>query len=146
MGKRDKRIDTYILKSADFAIPILTHMRDLVHVACPDVEETMKWSFPVFEHKGIMCNMAAFKQHCTFGFWKASLMKDKMLVKNAESESSMGHLGKIMSLKDLPSDKVIISYIKEAAKLNESGAKVLKEKTCNKELSYPTVFHQSTEI
>ncbi len=140
MGKRDKRIDAYILKSADFAIPILTHLRELVHVACPEVVETMKWSFPVFEHKGIMCNMAAFKQHCTFGFWKASLMKDKTLVKNAESETSMGHLGKIKSLKDLPSDKVIIGYVKEAAKLNETGAKVVKKKAEQRELIVPPYF------
>ena len=140
MGKRDKRIDAYILKSADFAIPILTHLRELVHVACPEVVETMKWSFPVFEHKGILCNMAAFKQHCTFGFWKASLMKDKTLVKNAESETSMGHLGKIKSLKDLPSDKVIIGYVKEAAKLNETGAKVVKKKAEPRELIVPPYF------
>lgn len=140
MGKRDKRIDAYILKSADFAIPILTHLRELVHVACPEVVETMKWSFPVFEHKGIMCNMAAFKQHCTFGFWKASLMKDKTLVKNAASESAMGHLGKIFSLADLPADKVIIAYIKEAAKLNETGAKVVKKKPDKKEVLPPPYF------
>jgi uncharacterized protein YdeI (YjbR/CyaY-like superfamily) len=140
MGKRDKRIDAYILKSADFAIPILTHLRELVHIACPDVDEALKWSFPVFEHKGIMCNMAAFKQHCTFGFWKASLMKDKTLVKNAESESAMGHLGKIKSLKDLPSDKIIIAYIKEAAKLNEAGVKVIKKKPEKIELVTPPYF------
>lgn len=140
MGKRDKRIDAYILKSADFAIPILTHLRELVHLACPDVEEALKWSFPVFEYKGIMCNMAAFKQHCTFGFWKASLMKDKTLVKNAESESAMGHLGKIKSLKDLPSDKIIIAYIKEAAKLNEAGVKVIKKKPEKIKLVTPPYF------
>lgn len=140
MGKRDKRIDAYILKSADFAIPILTHLRELVHIACPGVEETMKWSFPVFEYNGIMCNMAAFKKHCTFGFWKAALMKDKTLIKNAKSETSMGHLGRITSLKDLPSDKIIIAYIKEAARLNDAGAKVVKKKVEPKELIVPPYF------
>jgi len=140
MGKRDKRIDTYILKSADFAIPILTHLRELVHLACPEVEEVMKWSFPNFEYKGLMCNMAAFKNHCSFGFWKASLMKDKTLVKNAESESSMGHLGALKSLKDLLSDKIMIQYIKEAAKLNDEGIKVEKKKPIKKELVIPPYF------
>ena len=140
MGKRDKRIDTYILKSADFAIPILTHLRELVHLSCPEVEEVMKWSFPNFEYKGLMCSMAAFKNHCSFGFWKASLMKDKTLVKNAESQSSMGHLGALKSLKDLPSDKVMIQYIKEAAKLNDAGIKVEKKKPIKKELVIPPYF------
>lgn len=144
MGKRDKRIDAYILKSADFAIPILTHLRELVHLACPGVEETMKWSFPHFDYKGMMCSMASFKQHCAFGFWKASLMKDKSLVKNAESETAMGHLGKIQSLSDLPPDKVLIRYIKEAAKLNENGAKLEKKPTTvRKQLTVPAYFKKA---
>ena len=140
MGKRDKRVDTYILKSADFAIPILNHLRELVHSACPDVEETLKWSFPHFNYKGIMCSMASFKQHCAFGFWKAALMKDKSLVANAKSEVAMGHLGKITSLKDLPNDKKMISYIKEAMKLNDMGVKVEKMKTVRKETPVPAYF------
>ncbi len=142
MATKDKRVDAYIAKSADFAKPILTHLRELVHKACPEVEETMKWSFPHFDYKGMMCSMASFKQHCAFGFWKASLMKDKTLVKNAKSETAMGHLGKITSLKDLPSDKVLIGYIKEAAKLNDEGAKLPQKpkSTEKKELVVPDYF------
>lgn len=140
MGKRDKRIDAYILKSADFAVPILTHLRELVHVACPEVEETVKWGFPHFDYKGVMCSMASFKQHCVFGFWKAALMKDKKLMANAKSETSMGHLGRIEALKDLPSDSVMIRYIKEAAKLNEAGIKLEKKAPVKKALVIPTYF------
>lgn len=129
MGKRDKRIDAYILRSADFAIPILNHLRELVHAACPDVEETVKWSFPHFDYKGeMLCSMAGFKQHCVFGFWKASLMKDKKLMENAKGETAMGHMGRITSVKDLPSDAVMIRYIKEAMKLNDQGIKVERKK------------------
>jgi uncharacterized protein YdeI (YjbR/CyaY-like superfamily) len=142
MGTKDKRVDAYIAKSADFAKPILTHLRELVHKACPDVEETMKWSFPHFDYKGMMCSMASFKQHCAFGFWKASLMKDKTLVENAKSETAMGHLGKITSLKVLPSDKVLLGYIKEAAKLNDDGVKLPQKpkSTEKKELIVPDYF------
>lgn len=120
----DPRIDLYISKSAEFAKPILIHLRELVHAACPDVQETIKWSFASFDYEGPMCSMASFKQHCAFGFWKASLMKDKSLVSNAESESAMGHYGKITSLKDLPPDKKIIAHIKEAMMLNDKGIKL----------------------
>ena len=127
MPTNDKRIDAYIVKAQPFAKPILKHIRELVHKACPDVEETLKWSFPHFDYKGeMMCSMAAFKQHCAFGFWKASLMKDKKLVENAKSESSMGHFGRIASLNDLPSDKKMLAYIKEAMKLNDERVKVKK--------------------
>src|SRR5688572_21170865 len=119
MGKKDKAIDAYIAKSAPFAQPILTHIRELVHRACPEVEETMKWSFPHFDYRNeMMCSMAAFKQHCVMGFWKASIMKDPVLVENARSEVAMGHMGKIASIKDLPPDKKVIAYIKEAMGLN----------------------------
>ncbi len=125
MIKKDKAIDAYIAKSADFAKPILLHIRELVHKACPDVEEKMKWSFPHFDYKGeMMCSMAAFKQHAVMGFWKAALMKDASLIDNAKSEVSMGHLGRITSLKDLPSDKKITAWVKEAMQLTDKGAKL----------------------
>lgn len=88
-----------------------------------------------------MCSMASFKQHCAFGFWKASLMKDKKLHENARLESSMGHLGKITSLDDLPSDKDMVVYIKEAMKLNDSGVKIKKTSLVKKKnLTVPKYF------
>lgn len=139
MPPKDPRIDAYIDKSAAFAKPILNHLRKLIHKACPQVEETMKWSFPHFDYKGeMMCSMASFKQHCSFGFWKASLMKDPVLLETAKSEVAMGHLGKITSLKDLPSDKQLTAWIKEAMKLNDEGVKVKKEKpVVTKEIPVP---------
>lgn len=73
-SRRDPRIDAYIARSAEFARPILSHLRELIHEGCPQVTETLKWSMPAFEYKGVLCGMAAFKQHCTFGFWKHALV------------------------------------------------------------------------
>jgi hypothetical protein len=101
MGKRDPRVDAYITKSPDFAKPILTHLRDVVHAACPPVEETLKWSVPWFMYGGMLCGMAAFKSHCMFGFWKGSLIVDR----TGESAGvGMGQL-KVKRVEDLPSDK-----------------------------------------
>jgi uncharacterized protein YdeI (YjbR/CyaY-like superfamily) len=36
----------------------------------------------------------------------------------------MGQFGRITSLSDLPSDKVLIGYVQKAARLNEEGVKV----------------------
>jgi uncharacterized protein YdeI (YjbR/CyaY-like superfamily) len=115
MAKKDPRTDAYIQNAQPFARPILTHLRKLVHKACPDVEETVKWRMPFFERKGIICFMAAFKEHATFGFWKGSLLFGK------ENEGAMGHFGRLTSIKDLPSEKEIVGYIKKAAELNERG-------------------------
>jgi len=143
MIKKDKAIDAYIARSADFAKPILLHIRELVHKACPDVEEKMKWSFPHFDYKGeMMCSMAAFKQHAAFGFWKAALMKDPILVETARSETAMGHLGRITSLKDLPPDKKMTAWIKEAMQLTDKGIKLpaKAKKVDTKELVVPDYF------
>lgn len=124
MGTRDKKIDDYISKSGDFAKPILLHIRERVHEACPDVEETLKWSAPFFMHHGILCQMAAFKEHCAFGFWKRTadeIFGDK--VAKGKAEEAMGLFGRITSVKDLPPKKEMIKYIKRAMALNESGVK-----------------------
>jgi uncharacterized protein YdeI (YjbR/CyaY-like superfamily) len=144
MNKKDPRIDSYIEKSADFAKPILKHFRALVHKTCPDIEETMKWSFPHFDYQGSMlCSIASFKHHCAINFWKAALMTDaEKLIGMAKTEEAMGHLGKITSLKDLPKDAVLVKYIKEGMKLNEQGIKLSKrtKTTIQKELEIPDYF------
>jgi uncharacterized protein YdeI (YjbR/CyaY-like superfamily) len=120
MGTRDPRVDAYIARSAEFAQPILTRLREVVHTACPDVEEGMKWSFPHFMYKGMLCSMASFKAHCAFGFWKASLV----LGENGKSaENGMGHFGRITKLSDLPSKKTLTGYVRAAVKLNDEGVK-----------------------
>ena len=122
MATTNKQVDTYIEKSAGFAKPILVHLRKLVHKACPDVEEKIKWGFPFFDYKGPLCNMAAFKQHCSFGFWKAALLKDEKGI--FSTQESAGSLGRITSVNDLPPDSVLIEYIKQAKKINDEGLKV----------------------
>jgi uncharacterized protein YdeI (YjbR/CyaY-like superfamily) len=117
MGTTDPRVDLYIDKAAPFAQPILDYIRAVVHHACPDVEESIKWSFPHFAYKGMLCSMAAFKNHCVFGFWKGSLILDA----DGISTDAMGQFGRITSVKDLPSKKVLAGYVKQAMKLNEEG-------------------------
>lgn len=140
MGARDKRIDAYIAKSADFAQPILRHLREIVHEGCPEVEETIKWNFPNFTYKGMLCNMAAFKQHCSFGFWKSSLVFG---TEENKPDEGMGQFGQLTSLKDLPSKKVLLGYIKKAKQLNDQGVKIAKSSKSReekKELETPDYF------
>src|SRR5215203_480838 len=129
MPTTDTRIDAYIEKSAQFAQPVMAHLRDLIHKACPQVSETLKWSMPSFEYKGILCGFAAFKNHCTFGFWKQTLMEADAFPKN---KTAMGSFGRITSLKDLPSDRVMIGLIHQAMELNQKGVKVPKKLTTGK--------------
>ena len=121
MGKKDERVDAYIDAAQPFAQPILREIREIVHATCPDVQETMKWSFPHFDYEGIMCSMASFKEHCAFGFWKGSLIKDAE--GNGLGGDAMGSFGRITKRKDLPPKKVLVGYIRQAMALNEAGVK-----------------------
>ncbi len=132
----DPRIDAYIASSPEFAQPILTHIRSVVHAACPDVEETMKWSRPHFQYKGMLCQMSAFTAHCALGFWKGSI-----LFPDSPGMEAMGHFGRIASIKDLPSKKELASLVKQAMKLNDDGVKTAaRPKAAPKELVVPADF------
>lgn len=139
MPTTDPFVDAYIEKAQDFAKPILNHIRALVHEACPDVVETKKWSFPHFDYKGMMCSMASFKEHCSFGFWKQSLLEDAAF---PAEKTAMGSFGRITSLKDLPNDKTMKKLIADAMKLNDDGIKVAKAPVSKekKELVVPDIL------
>lgn len=124
MPKKNPQIDAYIAGAAPFAKPILRHLRKVVHASCPEVEEKIKWGFPHFEYKGNLAGMAAFKAHCSFGFWKGALIFDR---ETAEREDAMGHFGRIAKLSDLPNEKTLVGYVRKAVELNEAGIKVQRK-------------------
>ncbi|HEY0970396.1 MAG TPA: YdeI/OmpD-associated family protein [Gemmatimonadales bacterium] len=127
MSSRDPRIDAYIEKSAPFAQPILRHIRQVVHEATPDIEETMKWSFPHFTHEGrIICSMASFKEHCALGFWRGG---EVLKGKDAPEEKAMGQFGRIASLDDLPPREELAGYVRKAVELRASEAAAKKAGT-----------------
>ena len=124
----DPKVDAYIAKAAPFAQPVLEHLRELVHTACPDVEEAIKWSMPFFVYKGqILGNMAAFKAHCSFGLWggdvTAMMRKDGVL-----SDEGMGKLGRVTSVKELPKDRDMVGYVRQVAAFIEDGGKTMQRK------------------
>jgi uncharacterized protein YdeI (YjbR/CyaY-like superfamily) len=115
MGKRDPRIDAYIAKQQDFARPILTYVREVIHEGCPTVEEDLKWSSPAFMYQGtILAGVAGFKQHVQFGFWRHELVVGK--------RQGMG-FGKVTRVEELPSKKELLGLVKKAMTLQEAGVK-----------------------
>jgi uncharacterized protein YdeI (YjbR/CyaY-like superfamily) len=123
MKKGPPEIDAYIGRSAEFARPILEKIRALFHEGCPGVEEKIRWGTPHFDHKGIMGSMAAFKKHVSFGFWKGQLMGDPEGLFERAGDSHLGVL-KVEQATDLPTDEILLSYIREAVELNDRGVKV----------------------
>lgn len=126
---RDPRIDAYIDGRADFAKPILHYLRDAMHRACPEAEETLKWSSPTFMYKGeMLASMAAFKEHATFGFWRGYLVTGET---GAET-SAMGQFGRLTSPADLPPADILDGLIRKAMMLTDEGIKRPRPKAAPK--------------
>ena len=121
MPTKDPRVDVYIAKAPAFAKPILTRFRKAVHAGCPDVTETLKWSVPHFDYKGVLGGMAAFKAHCRVGFWKHALLASAPKEKTGKLA---GPMRQVASLADLPDERTLTKMAAEAAALNEAGVKV----------------------
>ena len=121
MAAHNPKVDVYIAKAQPFAQPILIHIRELVHKACPGVEESIKWSRPFFDYKGVILgNMSGFKEHCSFGFWGEEIGA-VLRAANIIQDGGMGSLGRITTLKDLPSDKQMLDLLRQAKAFIDKG-------------------------
>jgi uncharacterized protein YdeI (YjbR/CyaY-like superfamily) len=132
--RTDPRIDSYISRQADFARPILLHLRRAVHAACPEAEETVKWGMPTFMYKGqILATMAAFKAHATFGFRLGS----EVVGETERQRTAMGQFGRLTSVEDLPNAETLTELIRKAMELTEAGGKPARSKTAKPEIEMP---------
>jgi uncharacterized protein YdeI (YjbR/CyaY-like superfamily) len=124
MGKRDPRVDAYIAKARDFAKPILRSVRETVHRASPDIEEDMKWGTPTFMSSGLVCGVAAFKQHCALLFWKAPLI----FPRNGGNEA-FRRFRCLETVSDLPSRKELTAWVRKGIELNKAGVRMPRPRT-----------------
>jgi uncharacterized protein YdeI (YjbR/CyaY-like superfamily) len=130
---RDERVDAYIAKQADFARPILQHLREAVHAACPECEEAIKWSMPAYMYQGKqLAGMAAFKAHATFGFWQRSGERGE-----DSKAGAMGDFGRITSLADLPDPDQFAALVHKNMALIDAGAKTVRNKTPKPPIDMP---------
>ncbi len=134
MTVHDPRIDAYIARQADFARPILDHLRAAIHAVCTEVEETLKWGMPAFLYKGqILASMAAFKEHATFGFWRGS----EVLGDGGQKRDAMGQFGRLRSVADLPEPDMLGELIEKAMALTDSGVKPVRNRIAKGDFSVP---------
>lgn len=138
---KSAQVDQYILKSSDFAQIILDHIRFLVHSACPDIEEQIKWGFPNFVYKGkILCHMAAFKKHCSFGFWNSEQLEDQHQILQKSGRTAMGHLGRIESIEQFPDGDLIFDLLKSAMHQIDNGIAPKKSSKVSKPVVLPEIL------
>jgi uncharacterized protein YdeI (YjbR/CyaY-like superfamily) len=115
---RDPRIDAYIDKAGDFAQPILTHFRELVHATIDGAGEAVKWGMPHFTHNGKnLAGMAAFKAHCAVIVHGAGRQGE---------EDGMGSYGKIASIGEMPDDAELAARLVEARERIDAAGSAVK--------------------
>ena len=134
MTVHDPRIDAYIARQAEFARPILDHLRAAVHAVCTEAEEALKWGMPAFMYKGeILASMAAFKAHATFGFWRGN----QVMGDAAQKLDAMGQFGRLRSIADLPEPDRLKELIEKAMSLTDTGVKPVRNKAAKSDFSVP---------
>ncbi len=136
---RDPRVDAYIASRNDFAKPILTHLRELIHGHAPEVGESIKWSMPFFTYKGeLLANMAAFKAHAAFGFW------DRLNLSTGQEGDAMGQYGRITDLATMPADAVLLAALDKALATIDAGEKPKRAlKTPKPEAEVPAMLAEA---
>jgi uncharacterized protein YdeI (YjbR/CyaY-like superfamily) len=138
MNQYDPRIDQYIEKKAAFAQPILRHIRALMHSVSPLITENIKWGHPFFEYKGILANMAAFKEHCVFGFWSSTAMVDPYgVLKRPGDKDAAGNFDRITRLSDLPNDDILKDFILQGIALKDNNYKPAAKKAKEPKAAIP---------
>jgi len=134
---RDPRIDAYIAKAQPFAQPILTHIRAVMHAACPEAEETIKWGMPFWDYKGrVMASMAAFKAHASMGLWRMGA-EGPSKVGAKDKGDGMGQFGKLASIADLPDEAELTALIHKAMAIIDEGPAPREKKAPKPQLPVP---------
>ncbi len=137
----DPRIDAYIEQAQPFARPILEHLREVVHCALPQADETIKWSMPHFTLNGKnVAGMAAFKGHAAFVIHGEGRQ-------GPVDNNAMGQLGRLVTLDDLPSDASLSRTLSQAADRITNGVKTARPRSVFKpEIPVPDDFADALAI
>lgn len=134
---KNTAVDEYISRQAPFAQEIILHLRDVIHQSSSGVSETIKWRHPCFESNGLVCAIAAFKQHVNFSFFKGKLLNDSAQLFSKNNNNELAAL-KFTTLNDIPVDDILINYLRQALALNNSG-NVSKKKVERKDKADLTI-------
>lgn len=113
-------IDQYISSQAPFAQEIIIHLRNIIHQSSTDITEAIKWRHPCFESNGLVCAIAAFKQHVNFSFFKGKRLNDSANIFSKSDNNELAAL-KFTVLNDMPADDILINYLQQAIALNNSS-------------------------
>lgn len=134
-----KSVDNYIAKAPEFARPICEALRKLIHKAAPELRETIKWSSPCFEGRGLICGLGAFQKHVRLFFFKGAQVPDPDGVFADGEDNASGRSAKFFSLEEIPVKK-LERLIRAAAQLDAEGKVKPPPRARRPELPMPKEF------
>lgn len=126
MGKTNSKVDAFIKSEK-----IWPNEAKLMREVCLEcgLEEDFKWRFPCYTNNGNnLVMIQTFKNMCAMLFFNGVLLKDpKKLLKAPGENSQVGRRLEFHSLSDVKKVRSEMkALIKEAIKVNDSGAKIVK--------------------
>lgn len=106
-----QQIDQQIKEFPDWRGEFLKKLRELIHIAAPEITEEWKWGTSVFTHNGMVCAISAFKDHAKMNFFKGAALSDPHKLFNAGLDAKT-----MRSIDFFEGDKINESALKDLIK------------------------------
>ena len=116
-------IDARIKELNDWRGETLSRVRQLIHRAVPEVQETWKWKgVPVWESSGIICTGETYKNYVKLTFAKGAALNDPARLFNSSLEGNVRRAIDIHQGANL-NEQALQNLVREAVALNLSKKK-----------------------
>jgi hypothetical protein len=117
---RDSRIDEYIQALPTWQQAICTHIRELIHLAEPEIEETIKRTIrPYFVLQGNICALLATKDHVNIFIYDPIAPDPHHLINQGKDNTTARSIQIYKGQKI--NDQAFIMLITDIAKNNRAG-------------------------
>jgi hypothetical protein len=118
---KDPRVDDYIRKLPDWQQEICERVRELVHAADPEVEETIKRTVqPYFVLDGNICALLATKDHVNVFLYDGGLVSDPEGLVTGGHENKTGRTIALYE-GDVIKDEALLAMFRQQIANNRAG-------------------------
>ena len=119
--ERDPRVDAYIAALPEWQQAICERVRELVHEADPDVEETIKRTVqPYFVLQGNVCALQATKGYVNVFLYDGGIVPDPERIVTAGHDNQTGRQISIRDVSDI-NTPALVAYFRQIIANNRAG-------------------------
>jgi hypothetical protein len=126
-SSRDPRVDAYIETLPGWQRDVCRQVRELVHAADPEVEETVKRSVqPYFVLKGNICALMGTKDHVNVFLYDGAIVPDSDHIITGGHENKTARCVAVYEGEDLPAEPLLSMFRQIIANNRAGGWRRLK--------------------